>query len=183
MIPQCKKLIADIGDMLSVQIIVEGSMNSSNPYFSSSWRRNFTGGFILDMGVHFIAGLRMLVGCEVVSVSAMTSHVDVTLPPPDNISSLFKLENGCSGVFVMVVSTRSPKACGKVILYFIVLPHASIVLTHLWNLVPLDNLASCWLKGNHSKLSVETKTDNMVTWFRFLVLMANARVPSTHSVG
>nr|KYP58458.1 Uncharacterized protein YMR315W family [Cajanus cajan] len=107
---ECKKLIAGIGKMMSVHVIIEGSMNSSNPYFSSSWRRNFTGGFILDMGVHFIAGLRMLVGCEVVSVSAMTSHVDLTLPPPDNISSVFHLENGCSGVFVMVVSSRSPKA-------------------------------------------------------------------------
>ncbi|KAF3448921.1 hypothetical protein FNV43_RR09638 [Rhamnella rubrinervis] len=65
-----KKLISDIGDMMSVQVIIEGSMNSSNPYFSSSWRRDFTlfnaivmrvqKGFILDMGVHFIAGLRMI---------------------------------------------------------------------------------------------------------------------------
>ncbi|KAF3452583.1 hypothetical protein FNV43_RR03016 [Rhamnella rubrinervis] len=110
-----KKLISDIGDMMSVQVIIEGSMNSSNPYFSSSWRRDFTGGFILDMGVHFIAGLRMLVGCEVVSVSAITSHVDKTLPPLDNISSLFKLENGCSGVFVMVVSSRSPKIYWRVV--------------------------------------------------------------------
>lgn len=111
---ECKKLIADIGDMMSVQVIVEGSMNSSNPYFSSSWRRDFTGGFILDMGVHFIAGLRMLVGCEVVSVSATTSYVDKSLPPPDNISSLFQLENGCSGVFVMVVSSKSPKIFWRV---------------------------------------------------------------------
>ncbi|KAL5082603.1 hypothetical protein RYX36_011024, partial [Vicia faba] len=110
-----KKLIADIGKMMSVQVIVEGSMNSSNPYFSSSWRRSFTGGFILDMGVHFIAGLRMLVGCEVVSVSAMTSHVDLILPSPDNLSSVFHLENGCSGVFVMVVSSRSPKILWRVV--------------------------------------------------------------------
>ncbi|RVW48692.1 hypothetical protein CK203_102098 [Vitis vinifera] len=113
---ECKKLMEEIGDMMSIQVIVEGSMNSSNPYFSSSWRRNFTGGFILDMGVHFIAGLRMLVGCEIASVSAITSHVDTMLPPPDNISSVFQLENGCSGVFVMVVSTRAPKACGEMIL-------------------------------------------------------------------
>ncbi|KAF5954604.1 hypothetical protein HYC85_007460 [Camellia sinensis] len=103
---ECKKLVADIGEMMSVQLIVEGSMNSSNPYFSSSWRRNFSGGFILDMGVHFIAGLRMIVGCEVKSVSAFTSHVDSTLPPPDNISSVFQLENGCSGVFVMAIFWR-----------------------------------------------------------------------------
>ncbi|XP_022958161.1 uncharacterized protein LOC111794937 [Cucurbita pepo subsp. pepo] len=112
---ESKNLIADIGDMMSVQVIVEGSMNSSNPYFSSSWRRDFTGGFILDMGVHFIAGLRMLVGCEVVSVSATTSYVDKSLPPPDNISSLFQLENGCSGVFVMVVSSRSPRIFWRVV--------------------------------------------------------------------
>ncbi|KAK9123065.1 hypothetical protein Sjap_012667 [Stephania japonica] len=110
-----KKLIHEIGDMMSVQVIVEGSMNSSNPYFSSSWRRDFTGGFILDMGVHFIAGLRMVVGCEVTSVSAITSHVDITLPAPDNISALFQLENGCAGVFVMVVSSRSPQIFWRVV--------------------------------------------------------------------
>lgn len=110
-----KKLVADLGNLMSVQVIVEGSMNSSNPYFSSGWRRNFTGGFILDMGVHMIAGLRMLVGCEATSVSALASHVDVTLPPPDNISSTFLLENGCPGVFVMSVSTRSPKIFWRVV--------------------------------------------------------------------
>ncbi|KAI5675270.1 hypothetical protein M9H77_06220 [Catharanthus roseus] len=110
-----KKLMSEIGDIMNVQLIVEGSMNSSNPYYSSSWRRNFTGGFILDMGVHFIAGLRMLVGCEITSVSALTSHVDLNLPPPDNISSTFQLETGCSGVFVMVVSSRSPKVLWRVV--------------------------------------------------------------------
>ncbi|KAL1197376.1 hypothetical protein V5N11_011964 [Cardamine amara subsp. amara] len=112
---ELKKLIAEIGDMMNVQLIIEGSMNSSNPYFSSSWRRNLSGGFILDMGVHYIAGLRMLVGCEVTSVSASTSHVDKTLPGPDNITSNFQLENGCSGVFVMVVSSRSPKILWRVV--------------------------------------------------------------------
>ncbi|KAF6169529.1 hypothetical protein GIB67_042739 [Kingdonia uniflora] len=124
---ECKKLMNEIGDMMNVQVIVEGSMNNSNPYFSSSWRRNLhplllkffvffsQGGFILDMGVHFIAGLRMVVGCEVTTVSAITSHVDVTLPPPDNISALFQLENGCAGVFVMVVSSKSPKILWRVV--------------------------------------------------------------------
>ncbi|KAL5707994.1 hypothetical protein ACHQM5_018836 [Ranunculus cassubicifolius] len=112
---ESKKLVNDIGDMMSVQVIVEGSMNSKNPYFSSSWRRDFTGGFILDMGVHFIAGLRMVVGCEVDKVSAVTSHIDTSLPPPDNISALFQLENGCAGVFVMIVSSSAPKILWRVV--------------------------------------------------------------------
>ncbi|KAJ8574148.1 hypothetical protein K7X08_025953 [Anisodus acutangulus] len=112
---ESKKLLSEIGEMMNVQVIVEGSMNSSNPYFASSWRRQFVGGFILDMGVHFVAGLRMLVGCEIASLTSMNSHVDKTLPPPDNISSLFQLENGCSGVFVMVVSSKSPKIIWRVL--------------------------------------------------------------------
>ncbi|MCD7453374.1 hypothetical protein HAX54_020789 [Datura stramonium] len=112
---ESKKLISEIGEMMNIQVIVEGSMNSSNPYFASSWRRQFVGGFILDMGVHFVAGLRMLVGCEIASLSSMNSHVDKTLPPPDNISSIFQLENGCSGVFVMVVSSKSPKIIWRVV--------------------------------------------------------------------
>ncbi|CAN6181788.1 unnamed protein product [Urochloa humidicola] len=111
---ESSKLIKDIGDMMHIQVIIEGSMNSSNPYFSSSWRRNFVGGFILDMGVHFIAGLRMLVGSEVTSVSSISRHVDMALPPPDNICSLFQLENGCAGVFVFAVNSRSPKILWRV---------------------------------------------------------------------
>ncbi|GJW53972.1 zinc finger (C3HC4-type RING finger) family protein, partial [Tanacetum coccineum] len=49
----------------------------------------FHWGFILDMGVYYIAGLRMMVGREVGSVSAMTSHADTALSPPDTISSIF----------------------------------------------------------------------------------------------
>ncbi|KAG0495766.1 hypothetical protein HPP92_000457 [Vanilla planifolia] len=40
---ECRKLMNDIGEMMNIQVIFEGSMNISNPYFSSSWRRNFIG--------------------------------------------------------------------------------------------------------------------------------------------
>ncbi|KAG6403142.1 hypothetical protein SASPL_135359 [Salvia splendens] len=105
-----KKLMAEIGDIINIHVIIEGSMNNSNPYYSSSWRRGFDGGFILDMGVHFISGLRM-----VSSVSAVTSHVDSTLPGPDHVSSTIQLENGSSGVFVMVVSSRTPKVIWRIV--------------------------------------------------------------------
>ncbi|XP_051142449.1 uncharacterized protein LOC127259279 isoform X2 [Andrographis paniculata] len=67
------------------------------------------GGYVLDMGVHIVAALRMIAGCEVLSVSAATSHVDTTLPPPDTMSSVIQLENGCSGVFVLVASAQTIK--------------------------------------------------------------------------
>ncbi|KAJ9540425.1 hypothetical protein OSB04_026931 [Centaurea solstitialis] len=110
-----RKLVSEIGKMMSVQLIIDGSMNSSNPYFSSSWRRDLNGGFVLDMGVHYVAGLRMLIGCDITSVSATTSHVNTDVPPPDIISSLFQMENGCSGVFVLLVSTKNPKIVWRVV--------------------------------------------------------------------
>ncbi|KAL6540783.1 hypothetical protein OROMI_024666 [Orobanche minor] len=114
-LPLWRKLMAEIGDIINIHVIIEGSMNSSNPYYATSWRHGLIGGFILDMGVHYISGLRMLVGCEITSVSALTSHVDSTLPPPDHISSTIQLENGSSGVFVMMVSSRSPKILWRVV--------------------------------------------------------------------
>lgn len=33
--------MSEIGDIINIHVIIEGSMNSSNPYFSSSWRRGF----------------------------------------------------------------------------------------------------------------------------------------------
>ncbi|XP_027925923.1 uncharacterized protein LOC114183195 [Vigna unguiculata] len=104
-----KKLIADIGKIITIHLTMEASMTTSNPYYSTSWRHSFTGGYVLDMGVHFVAALRLIVGSEVASVSARTSHVDLNLPPPDTISSVFQLENGCSGVFAVVVNSKTPK--------------------------------------------------------------------------
>nr|GEV29286.1 hypothetical protein [Tanacetum cinerariifolium] len=77
-ISHSRKVVSEIGDMMSMQFV-------EYQLFVSEYvaRR-----FILDMGVHYIAGLRMMVGCEVASVSAMTSHVDTALPPPDTISSI-----------------------------------------------------------------------------------------------
>nr|CAB3456693.1 unnamed protein product [Digitaria exilis] len=100
---ESSKLIKDIGDMMHVQVIIEGSMNSSNPYFNSSWRRNFVVG---NKVVSFwtwvstslqdyecgIAELTTLVGSEITSVSSISRHVDMTLPPPDNICSLFQFK-------------------------------------------------------------------------------------------
>ncbi|EFJ28788.1 hypothetical protein SELMODRAFT_92921 [Selaginella moellendorffii] len=83
---EAARLVKSIGDMMSFEVIVELPMNSSNPYYSSAWRRD--GGFVLDGGVHFVAGLRLITGCEVTQVSAIARHVDPLLPSPDNVSAL-----------------------------------------------------------------------------------------------
>ncbi|KAJ7563929.1 hypothetical protein O6H91_03G130800 [Diphasiastrum complanatum] len=110
-------LVRDLGDMMAVEVIVELPMEESNPYFSSSWRRDssFPGGFMLDGGVHFTAGLRLITGSEVKSVMAIARHVDASLPPPDNVSALLQLENECAGVMVMSYSSRTRKVSWRVV--------------------------------------------------------------------
>ncbi|MCO5548874.1 hypothetical protein L7F22_002336 [Adiantum nelumboides] len=105
----------EIGEMMNVEVIAEAPMNKENPYFSTAWRQEFYGGFTLDMGVHFVAALRMVVGSDVHSLAALSQHIVKTLPPPDNISVLLKLENGCIGVFVMSMSATSRKMIWRVV--------------------------------------------------------------------
>lgn len=108
---QAGKFVKELGQIMGVQVLIEAPMNSSSPYFTSAWRRDpsFKGGFMLDGGVHFIAGLRMIMGCEVASVSASVSHVDQTLPPPDNLSALIQLWNGTAGVVNICYSATTRK--------------------------------------------------------------------------
>ncbi|KAB2077749.1 hypothetical protein ES319_A06G118100v1 [Gossypium barbadense] len=96
---ESKKLVAGVGDMMNVQVIIEGSMNSSNPYFSSSWRRNFEGGFILDMGVHFIAGLRMIIWRVVGSKGTVQVERGKVDGKHGYLVSLYSADGQCKSTF------------------------------------------------------------------------------------
>ena len=62
---------------------------AGDKYFETSWRKQpeYMGGFLLDGGVHLIAGLRMVLGSEtqIKSVSAHTQQIQPHLPPVDTI--------------------------------------------------------------------------------------------------
>lgn len=114
---QAARFVKEAGALMAVQVTMEVPMNSSNPYFLSTWRRDpdFKGGFLIDVGVHFIAGLRLIVGSEVSSVSALATHVNSSLPNPDNISSLLQFSNGCTGVLNLSLSATTRKVSWRVV--------------------------------------------------------------------
>ena len=63
---------------------------------------DYQGGFCLDGGVHFVAGMRSLLaaaGEKVKAVSAFTAQLQDRLPPVDTIHSIWRLESGNSGTF------------------------------------------------------------------------------------
>ncbi|GFP83024.1 actin-related protein 4 [Phtheirospermum japonicum] len=49
-----RKLMDEIGDVINIDVIIEGSMNSSNPYYSSSWRRDFSAVVTYPIGGEFL---------------------------------------------------------------------------------------------------------------------------------
>ena len=69
----------------------------------TSWRKTPThqGGFILDGGIHSIAGLRlMLAGAseDIVRVSAFTSQLQPHMPPIDSVDAACKTTSGVAGI-------------------------------------------------------------------------------------
>lgn len=71
----------------------------------TEWRRNPThqGGYLLDGGVHYIAGLRLLLGVEpghqIALLSAFTNQIQPYLPPVDTADVILRTTLGITGVF------------------------------------------------------------------------------------
>jgi len=99
-----KKLGRTLGFRLRMNTLVKGGK-----YFETEWRKVPThqGGFLLDGGVHFTAGLRLLLGPEnpLVSVSANTAQLQEHLPPVDTIDATAKAKNGATGTISISFGT------------------------------------------------------------------------------
>eukprot|EP01023_Acetabularia_acetabulum_P003789 TRINITY_DN11576_c1_g1_i1.p1 TRINITY_DN11576_c1_g1~~TRINITY_DN11576_c1_g1_i1.p1 ORF type:complete len:357 (-),score=58.65 TRINITY_DN11576_c1_g1_i1:316-1386(-) len=96
---QSKKL----GEIIMSRQIFTRSMNPNVGYYHTSWRKNpeFPGGYILDGGVHLIAGLRVIFQQEFESVCAIGQLRKPDLAPLDTISAVLKLEDQSTVSFDM----------------------------------------------------------------------------------
>lgn len=101
---QVKKMGKQLTFRCRMQALVEGGK-----YFETEWRKNPThqGGFLLDGGVHFTAGLRMLMGKDnpLVTLSAHTAQLQPHLPPVDTIEAVAKAKNGAVGTITISFGT------------------------------------------------------------------------------
>eukprot|EP00897_Mesotaenium_endlicherianum_P002663 jgi/Mesen1/2424/ME000157S01558 len=114
---EAARMVREAGQMMMVEVMIEAPMTATSPYFHSQWRRDadFAGAFLVDGGVHFVAALRMLAGCEVTSVCALTTHMSEALPPPDTLAAVMRFENGCTGVLSMSFAATSRKMSWRVV--------------------------------------------------------------------
>ncbi|KAF2103695.1 NAD(P)-binding protein [Rhizodiscina lignyota] len=99
-----KEMKQNGGKLVTFRLEVFGFMSESSEYYHTEWRKTpeFQGGFVLDGGVHYAAGIRMLLaaaGEELAELSAFTNLVDDNLPLVDTVNATMKTSSGTTGTF------------------------------------------------------------------------------------
>ena len=92
-----------LGRVTHFSVKVMSLLGPDSKYFMT-WRKKpeYQGGFLLDGGVHFAAGTRLLLRgqeSKPVSVRAYTDKIQDHLLPIDSVLAIVKLKSGASGVF------------------------------------------------------------------------------------
>ena len=84
-------------------------MTAASKYYVTDWRRKgeFTGGLLLDGGVHYISALRMLLG-EVTSVAAMVKKASHDLHPVDTLTATLQFASGVQASYLNTFAVGTP---------------------------------------------------------------------------
>ena len=100
----------------------------------TSWRKtpSYQGGFLLDAGVHFTAGVRLLLASSCVGdrgtfinrLSAHTAQLQPHLPPVDTVDATMKTNTGVTGSFNVSFGTTLP----DIFEYSIACDHGSVIV-------------------------------------------------------
>jgi predicted dehydrogenase len=98
-----------LGRVLEFRTKVSMSVQPGSKYFETAWRKKpeYQGGFLLDGGVHFIAGTRLLLGKDAapIKTSAFTAQTQEHLPPVDTLNATVLCKNGASGTISISFGT------------------------------------------------------------------------------
>ncbi|QDS72789.1 hypothetical protein FKW77_005757 [Venturia effusa] len=101
--------VKSLGKVLSFRTRVHKMVLEGEKFYETPWRKTprYQGGFLLDGGVHFIAGTRLLLGPEnePIKVSAFSSQLQRHLPPVDTVDAVWQLKSGISGTFACSFGT------------------------------------------------------------------------------
>ncbi|TAQ87373.1 hypothetical protein B7494_g4301 [Chlorociboria aeruginascens] len=95
--------IGKLGRVLGFRVKSYKNVKPGGKYFETEWRKKpeYQGGFLLDGGVHDIAGVRVMLSesAKPVALTAYTSQLQDYLPPVDTVDSIWRTASGVSGTF------------------------------------------------------------------------------------
>ncbi|HRJ45554.1 MAG: Gfo/Idh/MocA family oxidoreductase [Caldilineaceae bacterium] len=98
-----------IGRPLTCDFALQLPVMPDTPNYRTVWRRSggFPGGFLLDGGVHHVAGLRLVLG-EIEAVGAVVAQQREDLPPADTLAAWLRFANGVIGSYTVTYAGGSP---------------------------------------------------------------------------
>jgi predicted dehydrogenase len=101
----------EIGEPVACHWAMYIDMTPNNQYYWTAWRRSgvFSGGFLLDGGVHHVAAMRLILG-EIKDVCAVDALQRSDLPPADTLSAALRFERGTVGVYHVTYAVGAPWA-------------------------------------------------------------------------
>ncbi|KAK5167727.1 uncharacterized protein LTR77_007426 [Saxophila tyrrhenica] len=104
------KQVSQLGKVQGVKVRMHTCIQKGMKYIETEWRKKpqHQGGFLLDGGVHFIAGMRVVLGgggVKVDRLSANTALLQDYLPPVDTVDATLRLDNGSTGSFAVSFGT------------------------------------------------------------------------------
>ncbi|KAH8888055.1 NAD(P)-binding protein [Thozetella sp. PMI_491] len=99
------------GKVTTFRLNMNALIQEDDQYFNTPWRKvpEYQGGFLLDGGVHFIAGLRLLlsqVGQEIKQVACFSALLEEKLPPVDTVHAIASTQDGKSGTLSISFGTE-----------------------------------------------------------------------------
>lgn len=101
---QVPKMGRVLGFRVRMQTLLTGGK-----YYETEWRKvpSHQGGFLLDGGVHFTAGIRLLLGKSnpLVELSAQTAQLRDYLPPLDTVDAVLATKYGAPGTISISFGT------------------------------------------------------------------------------
>ncbi|CAK7205392.1 hypothetical protein SEUCBS139899_008163 [Sporothrix eucalyptigena] len=105
------KIKAIGGRLVAFHLIMNGFVKEEDEFYNTEWRKvpGYQGGFLLDGGVHFLAGLRFLLaaaGDEVERVACFSSLLEKRLPPVDSVHAVAATRGGVNGTVSISFGTE-----------------------------------------------------------------------------
>ncbi|KAK0629256.1 hypothetical protein B0T17DRAFT_182094 [Bombardia bombarda] len=108
------KLATIGGTVTTFRLQMNAFVKTDNKYFNTEWRKTPThqGGFLLDGGVHFVAGLRQLLGAlpqapqRIVSLAGFSALLEARLPPVDTVHAVALTQDGKAGTIAISFGTE-----------------------------------------------------------------------------
>ncbi|KAF2156683.1 NAD(P)-binding protein, partial [Myriangium duriaei CBS 260.36] len=101
--------IRDLGRVLNFRLRMSSLVSPGGKYYETAWRKTpqYQGGFLLDGGVHFVAGIRQMLGSEarMDRVTAFTNKLREHLPPVDTVDATVRCANGATGTISVSFGT------------------------------------------------------------------------------